>query len=83
MSLPGDKRKGLVGADEGQTPSGKGLSLPRVSSTGRQLHPVRHPAGHGYHSAAIPVEEGSFDSGDVPLGHRPLHHGYYSEAHES
>lgn len=62
MSLPGAKRKGLVGADEGQTPSGKGLSLPRVSSTGRQLHPVRHPAGHSYHSEAIPVEEASFDS---------------------
>lgn len=51
---------------------------------GRQPHPVRDPAGHSYHSEAIPVaEEPSLDSDMFFWGIDLFNHGYYWEAHEA
>ncbi|WP_292694128.1 DUF309 domain-containing protein [Mesorhizobium sp.] len=51
---------------------------------GRQPHPVRDPAGHSYHSEAIPVaEEASLDSDMFVWGIDLFNHGYYWEAHEA
>ncbi|WP_292502028.1 DUF309 domain-containing protein [Mesorhizobium sp.] len=51
---------------------------------GRQPHPVRHPAGHSYHSEAMPLAaEASLDSDIFLWGLDLFNHGYYWEAHEA
>lgn len=51
---------------------------------GRQPHPMRDPAGHSYHSEAIPAaEEASLDSDMFLWGIDLFNHGYYWEAHEA
>ncbi|MER8579596.1 DUF309 domain-containing protein [Mesorhizobium sp. M1423] len=51
---------------------------------GRQPHPVRDPAGHSYHSQAMPVAGGASIYSDMFLwGVELFNHGYYWEAHEA
>lgn len=51
---------------------------------GRQPHPVRDPAGHSYHSEAMPLAaEVSLESDIFLSGLDLFNHGYYWEAHEA
>ncbi|MFD2055035.1 MULTISPECIES: DUF309 domain-containing protein [Mesorhizobium] len=51
---------------------------------GKQPHPVRDPAGHSYHSEAVPVPaKASLESDMFLWGLDLFNHGYYWEAHEA
>jgi hypothetical protein len=51
---------------------------------GKNLHPVRDPAGHSYHVEPIPVAAEASLGSDAFLWDLDLfNHGYYWEAHEA
>src|ERR1700689_3259583 len=57
---------------------------PYAYLSGKNPHPVRHPAGHSYHVEPIPVAaEGSLSSDAFLWGLDLFNHGYYWEAHEA